>query len=66
MARGQLSMKETHPGRTVTPKQERGSPRNPQGSKQICSFVNSALRVTNSENIQKCQGHMIILCARGM
>ena len=49
MVRGQLSMKdpssakETHPRRTDMPKQERGIPRHPWGSKQICSinsFVN--------------------------
>ena len=46
MVRGQLSekgpfsMKETHPGRNEMPKHKRGSPRQPQGSKQICSFVN--------------------------
>ena len=65
MVRGQLSKKETQPGRTATPKQERGSPRHPQGSKQIFSLVNSAHRVSNCENIQKCQGHMTILCAMG-
>ena len=42
MVTGQLSKKETHPRRPAMPKQERGSPRHPWGSKKICSFVNSA------------------------
>ena len=66
MARGWLSKKECHPKRTVTPEQERGSPRHPWGSKQIYSFVNSAHRVSSSENIQKCQGHVKFLNARDM
>ena len=56
--------RKTHPGRTATPK-ERGSLRHPHGSRSAV-FVNSAYRVITSVNIQKYQGHMTILCARGM
>ena len=66
IVRGWLPKKETYPRRTATPRQEGGSLRHPWGSQQIFSFVNSAHRVSNSENVAKCQGHMTILCARGM
>ena len=63
---GPFSEMETHPGRTEMPNMREVAPDTPKGFKQICSFVNSVHRVSNKENVPKCQGHVTTLSAKGI